>query len=187
MFKLRADKLQRNFQITSHKLISFLASSCQQLGPRGLFCDGFLQLVPVERGCWHQTMIVARWSALSTLIYRRGRKMSLTTESNVLPVWPLKCTRQHSSMLTLNVNVQPLLLLALKVTSAAYYRNCSDRIDGILGDRGHSSMITTPHKLILTTSLSECCNWLHVRLGFTIVRVKSCSSYVPWEIPVIVV
>ena len=50
MFKLRADKLQRNFQITNHKLISFLASTCQQLGPRGLFCDGFLQLVPVERG-----------------------------------------------------------------------------------------------------------------------------------------
>ena len=79
--------------------------------------------------------------------------MSLTTESNVLPVWPLKCTRQHSSMLTLNVNVQPLLLLALKVTSAAYYRNCSDRIDGILGDREHSSMIPTPHKLILTARL----------------------------------
>ena len=106
MFKLRADKLQRNFQITKHKLISFLVSTCQQLGPRGLFCDGFLQLVAVEKGegdcqgCWHQATIVARWSALSTLICRRGRKMSLTTESNVLPVWPFKCTRQHSSMLS---------------------------------------------------------------------------------------
>ena len=44
MFKLRGNKLQRNFQITNHKLISFLASTCQRLGPWGLFSDAFQQL-----------------------------------------------------------------------------------------------------------------------------------------------
>ena len=54
-----------------------------------------------------------------------------------------KCTRH--SILTLDVNVQQLLVLAPRVTLAAY-RNCSDR------GRYPWLQRSAPHKLIMTTS-----------------------------------
>ena len=53
-----------------------------------------------------------------------------------------KCTRH--SMLTLVVNVQRLLVLALKVTLAAR-RNCAERTVSLVIE---SNAISTPHKLI---------------------------------------
>ena len=119
--------------------------------------------------------LMARWSGLSTLICTR-RKVSLTTESNVL-VWHRKCTR-HSVILTLDVDVQQLPVLALKVTSVAY-RNCSDRTVSLVTDI-NSAQTYSDHQPARGGGEAnpECCNW-HENTGFTNPRMKSRSSFAP--------
>ena len=66
-----------------------------------------------------------------------------------------KCTRH--SMLTLVVNVQRLLVLALKVTLAAR-RNCAERTVSLVIE---SNAISTAHKLITNNISSVSCSALY--------------------------